>query len=428
MTPLYYHRRMDALRKLTLLLALTITPAGAHAQLIRLPQLNLPAPQVVDRLGGRLGDALPVDLSAVRLDAVGQLLRSHRRVLEADPRGEPMVRRQVLAFSPAPAALAAAAAVGFTVIRTQELAGLGETVATLEAPPGMATAAALARLRALDPHGSYDFNHIYTGSGNSAAAIPQAAVAAPIRAGLVDGGVASTHGVFADARIRRHGCGGREIPSAHGTGVAALMVGRSGAFSGVAPAGELFAADIFCDAADGGSAERIAAALGWMAQEQVGVVNLSLVGPANATLERLVQAMLRRGHLLVAAVGNDGPAAAPLYPAAYPGVVGVTAVGRDGAVLPEAARGPHVMFAAPGSHMATAAARPGAFQQVRGTSFAAPVVSALLARHVARPDPAEARAALAALARDAVQAEDAGKGVVGMAYRLDPKKISRLME
>lgn len=424
---------MDALRQLTLLLALTLTAASANAQLVRLPPLNLPGAQVVDRLGSQLGQAVPVDLSALRLDAVTNLLRTHRRVLEADPRGEPIVRRQVLAFSPAPKALAAAASAGFTVVRTQTLEGLDETMVTLEAPANMTTAAALSRLRALDPDGSYDFNHIYTGSG-AAAPAPDGSSATgaphdkPIRAGLVDGGVASKHPVFADSRVHRHGCGGKEIPSAHGTGVAALMVGRSPHFRGVAPGSELYAADIYCDAADGGSAERIAAALGWLAAEKPGVVNLSIVGPANTTLERLVAAMLRKGHLLVAAAGNDGPAAPALYPAAYPGVIAVSAAGRDGQVLPEAARGPHVMFAAPGSHMATAAARSGYYQSVRGTSFAAPIVAALLAREHGQADPARAKAAVAALARTASRAEGAGQGVVGMDFRTDPKKISRLME
>ena len=43
-------------------------------------------------------------------------------------------------------------------------------------------------------------------------------------------------------------------------------------------------------------------------------------------LENVVRLVIARGYLIVAAVGNDGPAAPPLYPASYPDVVGVTAV------------------------------------------------------------------------------------------------------
>jgi subtilisin family serine protease len=155
---------------------------------------------------------------------------------------------------------------------------------------------------------------------------------------------------------------------------------------------------------------------------------MSIVGPANATLERVVAAMVRRGHLLVAAVGNDGPAAAPLYPASYPGVVGVSAVDKRGRVLPEAGRGPHVMFAAPGNNMVSAAPGEPPFRQVRGTSFAAPIVAALLAEALPRPDRTLASGALAALAKQAKQAEPAernesGYGVVGQAFRVDPSAL-----
>ena len=81
----------------------------------------------------------------------------------------------------------------------------------------------------------------------------------------------------------------------------------------------------------GGSIDAILGALGWMAREHVPVVNISLVGPPNTLLENVTRAMVARGHLLVAAVGNDGPAAKPLYPAAYPGVIGVTGVDENGA-------------------------------------------------------------------------------------------------
>ena len=48
----------------------------------------------------------------------------------------------------------------------------------------------------------------------------------------------------------------------------------------------------------------------------------------------------------MAAVGNDGPAAPPLYPAAYAGVVGVSGITPARRALPEAAQGPQVMFTA----------------------------------------------------------------------------------
>lgn len=424
-------------------LALLACAGAAHAQL-GLPSVHLPLPQRVGPLDAgvlrepaeRLLDRrAPPGLASLRLDQVGRLLRQHRDVLEPDPRGEPAVRHEILAWSPAPAALAAAAEAGLTVVRSQELGALGERVVVLGVPEGASTAAMLARLRGLDPASSYDFNHVYTGSGALLPTAPGAsgtvatATAQSAQVGLVDSGVDTGHEVFRAARIQRWGCGGAAHPAPHGTAVAALMVGQSGHFRGVAPGAGLFAADIYCDSPAGGSAERIAGALGWLAQQKVAVVNISLVGPPNRLLERLVAAMVARGHLLVAAVGNDGPAAPPLYPASYPGVVGVSGVGRDGRVLAEAARGPQVMFAAPGNHMVSAAPGAPPYRRVRGTSFASPIVAALLAGELAQPDAAAARRAVAALARQAQRADAdsagnaTGYGVVGAAFRVDPSRL-----
>lgn len=128
-----------------------------------------------------------------------------------------------------------------------------------------------------------------------------------------------------------------------------------------------------------------------------------------------MSAAQRRGVILVAAVGNDGPAAPPLYPAAYPQVVGVTAVNAQGRVLPEAGRGDQVDYAAPGADMA-AAGRAGSFVSVRGTSFAAPLVAGLIGK--------SGRQGLNAIdagasGRDAVY----GQGVVGLSLRTPPAAV-----
>ena len=372
-----------------LALTLALSCTGAQAQL-GLPSLNLPVPQTIPSVGSALpGDRLsrlgivrelPV-LRGVRIGRVENLLRRHRDVLERDPRGQAVVRREILALNPGQAGLAAAAAAGMSVASERQLDGLDETMVVLRLPEGAATAELLEMLRAADPDGIYDFNHVYTGSdaGADAGLGGQSAGPAPLPAprqpkagvpvvGLVDSGVDPGHEVFRGTAIVRWGCGGAVHPDPHGTAVAALMVGKSALFSGVAPQASLLAADVYCASATGGSADKVAAALAWLAREKVGVINLSIVGPHNVTLERVVAAMIRRGHLLVAAVGNDGPAAAPLYPASYPGVVGVSAVDKRGRVIPESGRGPQVQFAAPGNNMVSAVPGEPPYRQVRGTS------------------------------------------------------------
>lgn len=417
-----------------LVAALCLLAADTSAQLrlpsVQLPQLPLNSPLLRDT--GRLLDRTDLaNLGTARLEQVANLLRQHRDVLEPDPRGQPVVRHEILAWSPSETSLAAARAAGLIVVDAQP----GASTVVLRVPGQVDTAAMLERLRQLDPDGVYDFNHVYTGSAaqpsgagsDAPQTLPRAANA--LKVGLVDSGIAREHEVFEQARIQPWGCDGKDHPSAHGTAVAALMVGRSDRFRGVAPQAALYAADIYCDSPTGGSAARIAAALDWLAREQVAVINLSLVGPPNQTLERVVAGMIKRGHLLVAAVGNDGPAAAPLYPASYPGVVGVSGVDKRGQPLPEAARGPQVMFAAPGNQMVSAAIGTPPYRMVRGTSFASPVVAALLADDLRQPSPDGARRAIADAVKAAsgntsgVQNPEIGYGVLGAKYRADPSSF-----
>lgn len=90
---------------------------------------------------------------------------------------------------------------------------------------------------------------------------------------------------------------------------AARPIGDAGRFQGAAPGAQLYAADVCCGKPTGRAVDAIAAALGWLDANQVAVVNISLVGPDNMVLRQLVRQMIARGHILVAAVGNDGPAA-----------------------------------------------------------------------------------------------------------------------
>ncbi|HET9106609.1 MAG TPA: S8 family serine peptidase [Steroidobacteraceae bacterium] len=351
---------------------------------------------------------------------IRNLLRRHADVLEADPDGDPIVRGQVLAFSPTDAALARALAAGFSVLRDRALVPLGMRIVSLAVPRGTSTPRALRLLRRLDPRGTYAFNNIYMQSGGRGAGVPpdrQRAAHVGEGAGgdgllgLIDGGVGTSQPVFRGSVIHRHGCGGRVVPSTHGTEVASLMVGRSRQFGGAAPGATLYAADVYCGKPTGGSVEAVAEAFAWLVGRRVAVINISLVGPPNALLRRVVERVVARGSLIVAAVGNDGPAAPPLYPAAYPGVVGVTAVDARRRVIFEAERGPQVTFAAPGADI-MAATVPAGFAEVRGTSFAAPLVAGLLAARLGSPNPVAARRALAALAHEAIHLGAPGRNPV----------------
>ena len=195
------------------------------------------------------------------------------------------------------------------------------------------------------------------------------------------------------------------------------MVGQSGSFRGGAPGEALLVADIYGGQSTGGASTALAQALDWLVSEDVPVINISLVGPRNPLVERAIARAQALGVIIVAAVGNDGPAAAPLYPASYPGGVGVPAVTGRNSVLPEAARGPQVDFSAPGADMA-AAAQSGRWTTVRGTSFAAPIVAGLLAR-TSGTSLARSALDLGTPGPDPVY----GAGLVGSASRTEPRSV-----
>jgi len=414
-------------------LLIAATPAAAQL----LPSLHvggLTLPAIGGGLPGQVITDVRQDLNAspltdLRLLRLQGLLRANPRVLDADDKGAPVVRGEVLAISPTPDTLRIAQAAGFTIARRESLAPLDLEEVVLATPPGQSARQSVRRLRTLDPKGQYDFDHIYSPSGSTEAPSAGGGIErAPAwtRAGLLDTGFSRDDPAFASTAIEQQAFapGGVKVDP-HGTAVASLMVGASGRFHGAAPGARLYAADVYGSGPTGGSADAIVHALAWMARNGVPVINISLVGPPNLTLEAAVRAVIARGEVIVAPVGNDGPAAPPLYPASYPGVIAVTAVDSRGRVIFEAGRGRHVDFAAPGVDML--AAKPGGgLVAVRGTSFASPVVAGLLAELLRAPDPAGAARAVAQLAKQARRPASGdparlGRGIVGEDVRLDPR-------
>ena len=206
--------------------------------------------------------------------------------------------------------------------------------------------------------------------------------------------------------------GGGETAHLHGTEMAGAIAAH-GKLLGIAPGAQILAAHAFDDTAGiaKGTSFAIYKSLQWAADNSARVVNMSFAGPADPTLRRLLAAAYDKGMVLIAAAGNAGPQSEPLYPAADPNVIAVTATDSDDHVFKMANRGRYVAVAAPGVDI-LALAPDGGYQLSTGTSIAAAHVSGIAALLLERKPslkPSDIRAILIATAK-AARAAGSGFG------------------
>lgn len=398
----------------TLAATLCLLPGtnGQHAAAqVALPSVQLPdaartLPTLPD-LNAQPLIAAGDRLTAIRLDRIAALVHDNRDSIELDERGEPAVRGVLVASGIDTAMILRAQTGGFALLDRDRIEGLDLEIARFRIPEGRRLDRARKQLAKLLPDAEIDVDNLYFASGPGGA-LPHTALATAAdldmaTLGLIDGGVAA-HPAIAGHVTQRGFAKGAPSASRHGTAVASLLVG-SGPVQGSAAGRRLLAADVFGTDPAGGNASAIARALGWLAQSGVAVTTISLVGPDNKLLSAAILRAQQRGMLIVAAVGNDGPAAPPAYPASYRGVLAVTGVDRKDHVLPEAGRALHVDFAAPGDAV-LAATGADSTDRLRGTSFAAPLVAGRLAARYPTPSIEGIGPAIAALV---LEARDLGK-------------------
>ncbi len=361
------------------------------------------------------GDGEEEDEEGEEASEEGHSAATHR-LLPQWPEGESgdpfRPRDSVVVADLSAAELALLEARGFRVRDALRLLGLELRVTRLRPPPGMSAEAAAAELRRLVPRRTVDLDHRYRlqrggcegggcwqlrlvdWTGDLDGCRPRRPV------GMIDTGVDPGHPALREAVLEvRHLVEGARADPGHGTAVAALLVGRRGV--GLLPGSRLLVADVFTvdEAGPVTGPLEIARGLDWLLRSGASPINLSLAGPDNAVLRLAVARVLEGGGILVAAAGNGGPRAAPAYPAAYPGVIAVTAVDRELRPYPRANRGPYIAFAAPGVGLPAGDGR----SAVSGTSYATPFVTAaaaLLLRGGGARTPAALEDALARRARD----------------------------
>lgn len=243
------------------------------------------------------------------------------------------------------------------------------------------------------------------------------ATGSDVRVAVIDSGIDETNPDLAGTIVDRFDAvGGAFKPHSHGTAIGGAIVAHR-KLVGIAPKARLIAVRAFSGSAAGsnGMGFDILRGLDFAATHNARIVNMSFAGPEDRLLDDAITAARLRGIVIVAAAGNGGPKAKPMFPAAAPGTLAVTASDPDNKPFALANRGAYIAVAAPGVNIIA----PGlgdTVQMTSGTSIATAEASGVIALLLERKPnlkPDEIRKILAATAQKSAAGADAlGAGVL----------------
>ena len=228
---------------------------------------------------------------------------------------------------------------------------------------------------------------------------------------VVDSAIDMNHPDLAGAFVEQYDAvGRREKPHFHGTG----MVGAIAAhhrLMGIAPEARILAIQAFSGTtrqSPEATTKQILAGLDWAVRKGARVINMSFAGPYDPMLALAMKNAHAKGVVLIAASGNLGPKSPPLFPAADPNVIAVTAVDENDRLFAQAVRGPHVAIAAPGVDVMVPAPEE-TYQLTTGTSVAAAHVSGVAALLIERHPNVDAATILEVLTSTAQKLNPKGR-------------------
>lgn len=165
----------------------------------------------------------------------------------------------------------------------------------------------------------------------------------------------------------------------HGTHVAGIVNASSNNGTGVASIGfkgALMPIKVL-DASGAGTYGDVSSGIIYATDNGARIINLSLGGPSTSrTLEDAVNYARSKGVIIVAAAGNNSNNT-PVYPAAYPGVVAVSASDQNDNLASFSSYGSHIYISAPGTNIISTY-NSGGYATLSGTSMATPMVSGLI--------------------------------------------------
>ena len=204
-----------------------------------------------------------------------------------------------------------------------------------------------------------------------------------IRIALLDSGVNQQHPVFGGLQIEQFDATDGQVSKqdGHGTAVASLIAAQTG-MTGIVPNADLLSARTFTYSSRWrrmvGETYYLLQGLDWAVLKGARVFNMSFAGPEDGLMRAALTATMKTDAVIIAAAGNNGAKAAPAYPAAYDGVIAVTATDQRNRLYRHANRGKYILVAAPGVNILAADGQDG-YSRKSGTSMAAAHVTGIVA-------------------------------------------------
>jgi hypothetical protein len=313
---------------------------------------------------------------------------------------------------------ATAARLGLTVIGAQPSGITGGTLYHFRLPPGRQVADVV---RSLETQrvGIASPNYVYrlvqdTASDTSSPAgspeqytveklrlaeVHKVATGREVLVAVIDSKVDVNHPDLAGAIAEEYGAvGRREDAHSHGTGMTGAIVSHR-KLLGIAPNARILAVHAFSTAtrqAPEATTRQIIAGIEWAINKGARIINMSFAGPYDPMIQLAMRNAAAKGVILIAASGNMGAKSPPLYPAADPNVIAVTATDESDTLFTQAVRGPHLAVAAPGVDVMVPAPAE-TYQLTTGTSVAAAHVSGVAALLLERHPSIDARTVLEVL-------------------------------
>ncbi|TYR76009.1 S8 family serine peptidase [Rossellomorea vietnamensis] len=213
-----------------------------------------------------------------------------------------------------------------------------------------------------------------------------------VKVAVLDSGISKSH---PDLKVAGgvsfvEGINSYHDDNGHGTHVAGIIAAQDNGFGtvGVAPGVELYAVKAL-DEEGFGLQSDVVAGINWAIKNEMDIINLSITSPISSiSLKEVIKKTTDEGILVTAASGNDETGTGQIgndimFPARYPGVIGVGAINEKLKHSAFSYTGASLMFSAPGDRVYSTTVLEGGkvdgYTYMSGTSMATPYMAGVLA-------------------------------------------------